>query len=86
MFPATAVVNATTPYCDAILSTLHDGRLCRAEVFTSLPAVAPALPGRPRDRSDMLNLPNFHEVAIGDGTLTLPWLEARVDRSIASAK
>ncbi|HEX8612185.1 MAG TPA: DUF885 domain-containing protein [Telluria sp.] len=35
---------------------------------------------------DKFSLPKFHEVVIGDGTLPLPLLEARVDRWIASAK
>ena len=35
---------------------------------------------------DKFSLPKFHEVVIGDGTLPLSILEARVDRWIASAK
>jgi uncharacterized protein (DUF885 family) len=35
---------------------------------------------------DKFTLPKFHEVVIGDGTLPLPILEARVDAWIASAK
>ncbi len=35
---------------------------------------------------DKFSLPAFHAVVIGDGTLPLPILEARVDRWIASAK
>jgi uncharacterized protein (DUF885 family) len=35
---------------------------------------------------DKFSLPRFHEVVIGDGTLPLPLLEARVDRWIASAR
>ena len=34
---------------------------------------------------DRFSLPKFHEVVIGDGTLPLPILEARVDRWIASS-
>jgi uncharacterized protein (DUF885 family) len=35
---------------------------------------------------DKFSLPKFHEVLIGEGTLPLPILEARVDRWIATAK
>ena len=35
---------------------------------------------------DKFTLPAFHAVAIGDGTLPLPILEARVDKWIASVK
>jgi uncharacterized protein (DUF885 family) len=44
---------------------------------------------RERARSamgDKFSLPKFHEIVLGEGTLPLPILEARVDRWIASAK
>jgi uncharacterized protein (DUF885 family) len=35
---------------------------------------------------DKFSYQKFHEVVIGDGTLPLPILEARVDRWIAASK
>jgi uncharacterized protein (DUF885 family) len=44
-----------------------------------------------RDRAraalgDKFSMPKFHEIVIGEGTLPLPILEARVDRWIAASK